>query len=304
YIYGEPPTSFLSMAAPPPARPRAPASVRASRWLGRAATIVVVVAIVWTAVVAYSGVRFAQGLQGSSGSSDVTYTTELAGTGVYLNVSYPVRNGGVLPVTGLTVAAMATASSGDFIAGATSPSLTVPAGGSASVPIDLHIAFGGTGNASSGLAALTPLNLSLWTSLLTDNQTLGLHVWANLTYGYLYPIQLQIQRNYSWAAPFPGLTYAIGTPVVSGSVETVNATFQMYYAYSVAYQVSVSFALYSAAGALCGTGTMPVTLTPNHGVHAVATATLATGCSLSHGTVRSSVQGLGFAFPLPEVELP
>jgi len=141
--------------------------------------------------------------------------------------------------------------------------------------------------------------------LLTNDTTLDLSAWANATYGYLFPFDVEIAKNVSWGAPFYDLSVAAGTPAVgpNGTAQVpVSISFSNHSPLPlVGY---LGFAVMSAAGMTCGSGNLNVTTLPNEHFDSTTDVAISTGCQPQGGTVDATYSSPLLTTVLPPIQLP
>ncbi|MHB1434893.1 MAG: hypothetical protein ACYCPN_01075 [Thermoplasmata archaeon] len=272
-------------------RPRPPALYRAARAIRRISAILLVLALIFAGVATYSGVKFAQGVQQHSSQPIGGFTSQFtANQTLDLSAHYPLNNSGLLPVNGLSIALAVRNSSGVLLTQGSTRGVQIASGSSVSVPFSL---------------AISVSNSSPAISLLVTDQNLSIFVWANVTYAYLFPVQLSFQQSYGWGAPFHGLSTTFGTPFVlpNGTV-AVNTTLSFSDHLAMTLQGKLVVRLDSSGGSTCGILNYPMDLHGGVNYRSTQTVYLTPGCSPLGGTVRGVFIGPTYSFSLPNQVIP
>ena len=187
------------MASNPPLSP----SYRLSRGFRRASTIALILLVVFVLSAVYSFVQFARTVSASEEHSFALASNNTAEFDLYLNLSNP----GFYPIGGFQIHSDIAFQNGTLLSQATSPSTTLGPGSMNSIPLEFLIPLDASGAAAS---------------LAVTDQNLQLNSWGNATYAYFVPVSFHVANNFSWGAPFEGLSLTLGTPFVdsNGTVAT------------------------------------------------------------------------------------
>lgn len=274
-----------------PSRPRPPALYRAARAIRRISAVLLVLVLIFAGVATYSGVKFAQGVQQGSSQQIGGFTSQFtANQTLELSAHYPINNSGLLPVNGLSIALAVRNSFGVLLTQGSTRGVQIASGASASIPFAL---------------ALSVSNSSPAVSLLVTDQTLAIFIWANVTYAYLFPVQLSFQQSYGWGAPFHGLSTTFGNPFIlpNGTVG-VNSTLSFSDHLDMTLQGNLELRLDSSGGSTCGLLSYPMDLHDGVDFQSTQTAYLAPGCNPLGGTVRGVFIGPTYSFALPNQVIP
>lgn len=272
-------------AAVYPAYGSPPPLYRAARALRRASLLVLVVLIVFTASVAYSAV-----LTAKSSSHLGAFSESFAANGtLVLNGGLTLHNDGFYSVQGLTVSVRLTNTSGAFVGAARLGPTDLASQGSATYPLTLYVPVSGAGAGPS---------------LLTQDQSLPVSVWANATFGYLFPVSLTISTTRSWGAPFADLVVSVGAPTVnaSGTYLPVLVSFQNHA--PIADAGLLEIALVASGGTRCGSGGFALNVPPGTPYSGSSQVMIVSGCSPAGGTVQPTFVTPGYAVALPTEPIP
>ena len=180
-----------------PAVASRPLLYRLARGISLAATVVLVVLILYLAATVYSVSKARPG--GGSGSA----AQESFADGV-LEVTYALNfsNPGFLPIRGVELASVVDAPNNTSrLAIASSPDVALGPGATARIPISLDIPLDAN-------PALEPL--------LTRDAELPTGVWANVTASSFFSISVNVTTLTRWGAPFAHLDLAPGPPTSDG----------------------------------------------------------------------------------------
>jgi hypothetical protein len=285
---------------------------RASRYVSLAATIVMLVIILYVGATVYSATKLRPGDTGGGNgnnnnnngngngngnggqqgnSNGASFTQNLTAAGLVLTLKLNFSNPGFLPVSGVHLGAVIYGpGNGSLIATGDSPNVEIPAASVGVIPLTIIIPLG----------AGSPV-----IPLLTKNAELPTEVWANVTISSLFSVDIAIPTNLSWGAPFGGLSLSPGTPTdVNGSVSEP---------FTLSFQDNASFGLAGTLSLVAhGTGGCSATLTPfplnvaAHGNYqSTSTATIPAGCgSATWTTVSGNFTSPTWSSPLPTENLP
>jgi hypothetical protein len=263
-------------------RPRPPPLLRTARALRRVSVVVLVVILLFVAFEVYSAAQVVRSKPGTGGFSAAFAPNDtIAVTG-----SFSIGNPGALPISSFTLGLRVLSNSSVFLGQTTAGPLTLAAGGQATFPVAIYLPVSGEGAAYS---------------LLTENQYLHVYVWANATYGYLFPVSLAVEDNKSWGAPFSFYQVSVGPANPNGSVPVTvsfqnNANFEE--------DGSIAFAIVASAGPTCGSSAFPVTVPGGQSYSETRPVAIRAGCSLAGATLDSTYESGPTTIPLPPETLP
>jgi hypothetical protein len=272
------------MASPIYRRPAPPPGVyRAARALRRAGVISLVLVIVFVAAVAYSAVQVVK-TRPQVGQSAVA--EEVNGT-VGLTTSFTLANPGFFPIQGFGLAFRIANASGDLLVASVAGPVTIDAQTTEMLPIALYI----------------PLTTS-GTSLLTEDQSLRWDVWGNATYGYLFPLSVNVQTNRSWGAPFANLSVSVGAPEMQGGSEVVPITLTFSNDASFTDAGNLDFQVVPVSGPECAQGSFALDV-PSHTPYSqTENVPFTTGCDPSGGHVGAQYVTPTYSVALPPEAIP
>jgi len=272
-------------------RPRPPALYRAARAVRRIAAILLVLVLLFAGVATYSGVKFAQGVQQGSSQQIGGFSSQFTSNQTLeLSAHYPINNSGLLSVNGLSIALAVRNSFGVLLTQGSTHGVQIASGGRTSIPFSLTIPVSNTSPAIS---------------LLVTDQSLSIFIWANVTYAYLFPVELSFQQSYGWGAPFHGLATTFGNPFIlpNGTVG-VNSTVSFSDHLNMTLQGTLTLRLVSSGGSTCGLLSYPMDLHQGVDFQSTQTAYLTSGCNPLGGTVRGVFVGPDYSFALPSQVIP
>ncbi|MHB1932580.1 MAG: hypothetical protein ACYCPV_06320 [Thermoplasmata archaeon] len=272
-------------------KPRPPALYRAARAIRWVSAILLVLVLIFAGVATYSGVKFAQGVQQGASQQIGGFSSQFTShQTLELSAHYPINNSGLLPVNGLSIALAVRNSFGVLLTQGSTRGVQIGSGASTAIPFSL---------------AVSVSNSSPAISLLVTDQSLSIFIWANVTYAYLFPVQLSFQQSYSWGAPFHGLATTFGNPFIlpNGTVG-VNSTLSFSDHLNMTLQGALSLHLVSSGGSTCGLLSYPMDLHQGVNFQSTQTAYLAPGCNPLGGTVRGVFTGPDYSFALPNQVIP
>ncbi len=244
---------------------RPPPLYRLALALRRVGLLVLVLILLGLALEAYSVSEVVRTMPSNSGFSSQFLpngTFELAG-------SFHLPNGGFLPISDFRLHLRLLDEARAFLGESETGPLTLAPGSNTSIPIVVYLPF----TAGSSVD-----------SLLTVDQTLEVQVWANATYGYLFPAGIAIATNDSWGAPFAN--YAVTTTSAGAGVLAVQITYQNHAAFDEVG--SLDFAVVASGGATCGTGSLAVNVPSQQSFQETQNVAIASGCDPTGGTVTAS----------------
>jgi hypothetical protein len=262
-----------------------PGLYRLARALRRASLLVLVLIILYTASVAYSAAETAQSAGHLSG---LTPSYNANGT-LSLSATLTIDNGGFYEVRGLTFAVRVANASGLFVAATQAGPSNLASQVTTTIPLNLTVPV-----SDSAAAA----------SLLTVDQSLDLAIWANATFGYLFPLGLAVSDTRSWGAPFSDLQYSFGTPTVAANGTTVPVTLAFNNNSPLADVGDLEFTLLASSGTSCGAGSFVLDVPSGAPYSHTTGVTVANGCSLVGGSVRGSYVTPAFTLVLPPEPIP
>ena len=263
---------------------RPPRLYRVARALRRVSVIVLVIVLLVLALEVASAAQVLQSRPGTGGLSAAFAPNDT----VAMNGSFSLHNTGFLPISGLSLEFRILAG-GTFLGASSSGPVSISAGDSAVVPIALYVPI-----ESSTVGFL----------LLTSDQTLSIRIWANATYGYLFPVSIGSIANKSWGAPFAHYSLLVGMPSVVNGSTTVPVTLSFEDHASFGESGTIDFAIVSSGGTVCGSGSVPVSVSPQGNFLAQRTVPLVTGCSPRGGSATATYVASSLALPLPTESLP
>jgi len=265
-------------------RPRAPALYRISRALRIAATLALVLILLFVGLAFYSAAQVRPKFDPHSSTGFVLASNGTAHLTATLNLSNP----GFFAIAPISVALQLHYPDGSLLALGGSPTVEVAPGATGVVPVSLWV----------------PLS-SATATLLTQDQNLTAHLWANLTYATLFHLQLTALNNLSWGAPFEGFSATPGTPQPQSNgtvLVPVQITFRNDASFDVVGTLTVTIA--DAQGAACST--TPVTIDTLKGSSFGQTLSfyLSGGCNPSGGTIVATYSGNGLTYAFPPEAIP
>ncbi len=249
---------------------RPPPLYRLARGLRRVGLIVLVLLVLGLAVEVYSVSKVVGSSPGSSGFSAQflpNETFELAGT-------FHVPNSGPLPITDFRLHLRLLDAAASYLGGATGGPITLAGGSNTSVPIVVYLPFAAGGAVSS---------------LLTEDQTLTVQLWANGTYGYLFPAGIATSTTDTWGAPFAN--YQVATAAAGPGNGTSELAVTISYQNHAGFDEvgSLDFAVLSERGTTCGTGSLPVDVPAQGSFNEQQTVAIASGCAPAGGSVTAAL---------------
>jgi len=264
-------------------RPRPPGIYRAARALRRAATIALVLTIVFVGLVAYSAVQIVHSRPQVGNSSSAF---EPNGSLAY-STSFTLNNPTYFAIQSFQLEVRIANSSGDLLVDDATPASTVPAGGTSYVPFTFYL----------------PLTAGT-TSLLTVDQELRWDVWGNATYGYLFPVSIGVDSQRSWGAPFANLSVTVGTPFMMNGTLEVPVQLSFENNADFADDGTVNFQVVSSGGTTCSTGAFAIDVPSGQQYSMTQDVAVASGCDPSGGHVNSQYLENGASIPLPSEPIP
>jgi hypothetical protein len=274
----------VSSAVTPRIR-RPPGLYRLARAFRRTSVIVLVVVILFVGTVAYSAVELVRDSPRSGGYSagfEPNGTVELTG-------SFELSNPGLYPLSGLSVSMRIQNSTGSLIGAVGSGPTTLGAGATATIPIALYLSAGAGGPAGS---------------LLVTDQYLTVGFWGNATYAYLFPVSVHFDQNKSWGAPFENFAASVGEPTVEGSLVSVPVTISFSNHAGFTEAGTLMVVLDSTGGTSCGQTSFSLNVAPGSFYSETQSFSLASGCSLSGGSVDATFVEGGSSIALPPEPIP
>ncbi len=275
------------MATPAvPQSGREPSLYRPAQALRWASTLVLVAIVVFVATAAYSAYDVAR-----TGAGPTSFSTSFAPNDTLAVMGqFTFTNGGFYPLNGLTLHFLVRNGSGDFVGQSTAGPESFPAGATKAFPIDLFLPI-----SSSGPAA----------SLLTQDQTIAVGIWANTTASYLFPVSIGVVSNRSWGAPFADLKESIGNPFLVGGTVEVPVTISFEDDASFADVGTVVVTILSSSSQACGGGNLAINVPAGEPDSQTTDIALASGCSPAGGTIETVyTTSQGVAVPLPPEAIP
>jgi hypothetical protein len=265
--------------------PSKPALYRLSRLVRLLSTLAVVGIVVYVAFAAYSAVVYHP--NGSTPSGNSSTTTFSSGSAIE-TTSIQLSNPGYFSLSSLTLDSTVRFANGTFLSTASSPPVTIGPHSNATIPITLIVPLSGAS-----------------VSLLTRDAQLNVTTQLSAVYASLFSLQVGIVNNFSWGAPFNGLSVKTGAPFVdpNGTTEipvSANWTNDA----SISESGTLTITVVTAAGTLCGSGSAPVNV-PSKSAGLVSTnVSSSSGCNPSGGQVELTFTGPGLSFTLPPQRIP
>jgi len=270
----------------PRARRPPPPMYRLARAFRRIGTLVLVLVVLFVATAAYSAYEVAR-----TGPSASSFTTQFAPNNTLeVEGQFNFSNGGFYPIADLSLHLLVRNGTGVYLGESAAGPKSFAAGASQVFPIDFFLPIVATGAAES---------------LLTEDQTLQVGAWANLTYAYLFPISVSFDSNRSWGAPFANFAAAPGTPYTAGGTVEIPVTVTFDNHASFADDGTLALTIESSAHVACGAGSFALDVPPGGPYDQTTDIGLAAGCSPAGGSVVSTytVQG-GAPISLPPEPIP
>ncbi len=267
---------------PLPKRRRPPRLYRTARTFRRLSAVALVLIVVFVAVVAFSALQVVRTKPGTGNLN----TGFAANDTIALTGAFTLGNSGYFPISDFSLHFRVLTQSDVFLGATSAGPVNLPVGQNTSFPISLYFPLRSGGPAES---------------LLTVNQYLEVFVWANATYGYLFPVSLALEDNKTWGAPFSDFQASVGSPYPNGSVP-VTLSYQN--GADLDEAGTIDFAINSTAGATCGTGAFPIAVPSKQSYQDTQTVAIASGCSLAGATLDAVYLSNGVAIPLPPETLP
>lgn len=264
---------------------RPPPLYRLARLLRRLSLLVLVLLILFTASVVYSAAETAQS---SSQLSNITASFQSNGT-ILLSSTLTLSNNGIYPVQGLGFDIVVTNASGFFIGAEGIGPGTLGSQQTASYPLNLYVPVSTTGPGPS---------------LLTQDQTLPVRIWANATVGYLFPVELSFADNRSWGAPFEDLHFSVGPPTAMGGGESVPVELSFENHSPVEDVGTLQFAVESPGRVTCGSGSFALDVPAGNAYNQTTLVALTSGCSPAGGQVTSAYVTPSYTIVLPPESIP
>ena len=247
------------------------------------AALWLVVVVVFLATVAYSASQLRPGhATGPSSPPGVNGNDTVTLTG-----SVNVSNPGWYPLTDVSLFSIVDDTNGTLLASGGSPTITVAAGGTTTVPFSITLGLDARASARA---------------LLTHDATLPSTTWANATYVGLFHIVVEVPQNVSWGAPLYGLAVAAGSPTAEPN-GTIGVPLTVSFADHAKFPVdgNAVYAL-SSGGASCSRGSLPVAVPSGSSYDQTTTAYFGSGCSASGATLTLRFVGNGWSLsPFPVV---
>jgi hypothetical protein len=268
---------------------RPPPLYRLARILRILSVVVLVVLILFVVTALYSAYETARGAPSTANSSSFTTgfapNNTLAVTG-----QFTFSNSGFYPVSAFTLHLVVRNGTLAYVGASTAGPVTFAPGSSQVFPIAFYLP----------VAANTPA-----ASLLTEDQTLSVAIWANATFGYLFPVSVALNESHAWGAPFADFSATVGTPFPMGSMVEVPVTVQFNNHASFADDGTFDLTILSSSGVTCGTGSFVVDVPAGQSYSQMNDIGLASGCSPSGGTLETVyANSAGGTIALPPEPIP
>lgn len=271
------------MARPPPRL------YRVSRLLRRLGVVALVLVLVYIGIAGYSATQIRVASVGKS------VAAQAQGKSVTITAGIQVANHGWVPIQDVSIVTFVWfPDGGGLIAQATSPTIDIGPGSTATVPVTLTV----------------PLNVSSTVqdggiSLLTHSLSLPADTWANATFAGLATLHLSDDSAVPWGAPFFELNVTVGSPVANpNGTATVRA--QVFYINQAPFTEvgTLHFALRSAAGTPCGSSQLSLDVPQNATFDQSTPVTVPAGCDPSGGSVVAGYSGSGLSVGFPPEPIP
>jgi hypothetical protein len=263
-----------------------PPLYRLARALRRVGLVVLILIILFVASAAYSAYETAR--SGAS-ASNLGYAFGSNNT-IVVSGQFTFTNGGFYPVNGFSIHLRIANQSGAFLGSGSDGPVALAPGASQPFPLVFVLPIDPDSPAAS---------------LVTMDQNLNLTVFANATFGYLFPIGVTLTKNESWGAPFADFSASVGTPSMMGGVVVVPVTIQFQNHASFADVGTLAVRLVSSGGTVCGTGSFSINVPPQSPYSESTSIDLASGCSIAGGTaVALYTTGTGVTIALPPEAIP
>ena len=243
-----------------------PGIYRAARALRWVAVILLVLALIFVATVAYSAYETAHATVESRSLSGVS----VANGEIDISGSFSLTNPGIYPIQSLTFTAHVANDSGVPLTSAAVGPQTINAGSTGQFPITLLVPVNESGAAQS---------------LLFKDQYLEIAAWANVTYAYFFPLAVTLTESRSWGAPFEGFTASAGTPTFSDGVVSAPVTIDWANHASFTEQGALTYTVDSASRVVCGSGSFPVNVPAGQPFNETEPVALSASCSPIGGEV-------------------
>jgi hypothetical protein len=267
------------MAGAPYRRPATPpGTYRAARAFRRAGTIALVLVIVFVAAVAYSAVQVVKS-RPSVGNS--TVAQEPNGT-IGIMTTFSLSNSGWFPIQNFHLEFRILNQSGTLLVASGAGPTTISSQSSAMLPVALYLPVSGPGE-----------------SLLTENQNLRWDVWGNATYGYLFPISLNLATNRSWGAPFANLSWNVGAPFMQAGQPVVPVFLNFSNDANFADVGTLAFQVVPVSGPDCAQGSFTINVPAGTPYSQGQNVPYRTGCDPDGGTVQAQYVTPQFTVDLP-----
>lgn len=257
-----------------------PLIYRMARALRRVGIVVLVLVVVYVGTVAYSAYEAAHATIESRSLTGV-----LVANGVIdISGSFSLSNPGIYPIQDLGLSVRIANGSGVHLGSVLVPPETILGRTTATFPISVSVPIAASSAAES---------------LLFMDQYIAVKAWANVTYGYLFPLSVVLSESRSWGAPFEGFRAAVGTPTYQNSTVIFPVTLSWANHASFTEAGSISFELQSSGLQNCGGGTFSVDVPPGQPYNQTNDVTLNTGCDPSGGELLTSftIDGSTTSFP-------
>ncbi|HTT26320.1 MAG TPA: hypothetical protein VMH90_05095 [Thermoplasmata archaeon] len=288
------------------ARAPRPPLYRAARYFSLAATVVMLVIILYVGATVYSATKIRPGDTGNGGNNGnnhggnngngsgnnggTQFSEVLTAAGLQISVALNFSNPGFLPIQGVRLSAVVDGpGNGSRLATGSSPDVEIPAGSVGVIPLTIVIPLGGS-------SPVLPL--------LTKNAQLPTEVYANVTLSSLFAVDVGVATNISWGAPFGGLTLVPGTPSSSNGSTTIPFTVSFSNNASFADTGQVSLVVHGSNGCTATLPSLPLNVAAHSGYQSVQTVTVPSSCALATwSTVSGSYTSSTWSSPLPTENL-
>jgi len=264
---------------------RPPPLYRLARAFRRAATIALVLVLVFLATAVYSAVEVVRSGPSAGNFSAAFAANDTVAVSGILNFQNP----GFYPISGFSVHVRVLNESLVYLGEGSFGPVTLASGSSQAIQIAFYLPLGTSGPGAS---------------LLTQDQNLNVSVWGNATYAYLFPISIAVETNKSWGAPFANLAISVGTVTVSGTGAVAPVTIQFDNHAKFTESGTLDFSLLSSNDVSCGSDSLDVAVPPGGLFDQTTDVALSSGCSPAGGHLEAVYVGNGGTIPLPPEKIP
>jgi hypothetical protein len=193
--------------------------------------------VIIVAYLAFAGYSIFQ-LSASDLSGFDTVQPALGNQSAQLTGDLAIRNPGVAPVNSINFKGLAALPNGTNLANVGLPSFSLGPSGSGRLPFSIHISF------REGAPAEV---------LLFEDNSLHLLFALNVTYAYLFTVQVLATAQIGWGAPFYNFTESLSNPVLEPNgteTETLAVSFANHARFGVSGTLTSD--VVTATGSVCG----------------------------------------------------